>query len=50
MGFDFDLDSDSDFEFAFDLCKLIRWRIQLAAFAFYVILDARLGSARLEGG
>lgn len=48
MGFDFDL--DSDFEFAFDLCKLIRWRIQLAAFAFYVILDAPLGSARLEGG
>lgn len=48
MGFDFD--SDSDFEFAFDLCKLIRWRILLAAFAFYVILDASLRSTRLEGG
>lgn len=48
MGFDFD--SDSDFEFAFDLCKLIRWRILLAAFAFYVILDAPLRSTRLEGG
>lgn len=44
MGFDFY--SDLDFEFAFDLCKLIRWRILLAAFAFYVILDAPLDSAR----